>query len=215
MSKENLRFSLHKIIQFLFLFFYDFYLQFFLTPKKLSIMSHKAKKATGTVLKTTLDNPCPNECAICFDIPNHRDAVITECHHIFCVKCWYSYTNSVHSLRNVHCPMCRKESPAVNMFRSKSTKSNSHLAQHTAFIESLPDRPGRAEYYRHMHRQLLQQHPAALWFNNYLVMRNYNPPPEVNQGSPQTPPSDDDVVFIQPLPREPNIIDLRDDEQNP
>jgi hypothetical protein len=58
---------------------------------------------------------CPNDCAICQEIPKYKDAIRTECNHYYCKTCWESWMAATSS--NKKCPTCRKNTPTVTIFK--------------------------------------------------------------------------------------------------
>jgi hypothetical protein len=170
----------------------------------------KAKKVTGLVLKAKLKTDCPTECAICFETPKHKDALITECNHIFCVKCWYTYESTVHINRILACPMCRKRSPSCKIFKTRNFENaNPHLYYHHAFIATLPERPGQlqehpliTEIERQANRRTLQQYRQ--------FRRQYNLPPVEDEQVVVNP----EVVYIEPGPPDPSQVIVIDDDDD-
>ncbi len=135
------------------------------------------KKVSSIIDEAKLDTACSSECAICFDTPKHKDALITECSHIYCVKCWYSWTNTLRIIDPIHCPICRKKNPDTYWFRAIQRPGfrNIHIPHHLLFLQTLPDKVPRKPIPPHL-------------------MRFFIPPPMEQFRPPVT--DDDDVVFI-------------------
>lgn len=72
------------------------------------------------VAKKKLEEPCPEVCTICQEIPKHNDAICTECNHYYCKSCWSSWMNAERSNKN--CPTCRKYMPKITTFKARATK---------------------------------------------------------------------------------------------
>lgn len=72
------------------------------------------------VAKKKLEEPCPEVCAICQEIPKHKDAICTECNHYYCKSCWNSWMMTERSNKN--CPTCRKDMPRITTFKARATK---------------------------------------------------------------------------------------------
>ncbi len=189
--------------------------------------TQKAKKVNGIVLKSQLDTDCPAECAICIKTPKHKDALITDCNHIFCVKCWYTYTHTLPVHRTISCPMCRKNNPDPKMFRCRDHKnSNPHISAHNTFIGAIYRRAA-------MRRPFIINRPAALYVRafdptpvNYVRVVNPNPTvanpnptvvnPNPTDANPNptdanpNPTDDNEVIFLgHNLPRNVPLYDIR------
>lgn len=72
------------------------------------------------IAKKKLEEACPQECAVCQDIPKYKDAVCTDCNHYYCKSCWSSWMNAERS--NKKCPTCRKDMPRTTSFKARVTK---------------------------------------------------------------------------------------------
>jgi hypothetical protein len=75
---------------------------------------------TKIIAKKKLEESCPEECAICQETPNHKDAICTECKHYYCKSCWNSWMNAERS--NKKCPTCRKDMPRITCFKARATR---------------------------------------------------------------------------------------------
>jgi hypothetical protein len=71
---------------------------------------------TQIIDRSVLEEYCPNECAICQEIPKYKHAVRTECEHYYCNTCWASWMNTTGSNKN--CPICRKNRPIITGFKA-------------------------------------------------------------------------------------------------
>ena len=72
------------------------------------------------VSKKMLEEKCPSQCAICQDIPKHKDAICTECNHYYCKECWEQWMNTVNGRK--YCPTCRKSMPRITSYRARVAK---------------------------------------------------------------------------------------------
>jgi hypothetical protein len=68
----------------------------------------------------------PDVCGICLDEYTRANSVSTCCGHNFCVSCYTSAAehckaNVLREDRKMKCPMCRKESPKLTIYRARKT----------------------------------------------------------------------------------------------
>lgn len=85
-----------------------------------------------------LNEPCPDECAICQEQPKMKDAICTECKHYFCKICWTGWMNA--PTGNKKCPTCRKDMPRVTSFKARANvKLSGPMSRPALIIEEEPD----------------------------------------------------------------------------
>jgi hypothetical protein len=78
------------------------------------------------IKKDDLDVIMPDVCGICLDEYTRANSVSTCCGHNFCVSCYTSAAehckaNVLREDRKMKCPMCRKESPKLTIYRARKT----------------------------------------------------------------------------------------------
>jgi len=92
----------------------------FPTPQQNQIVRNNPLEKSKVISKKKLDELCPIDCPICQDIPKYNDAILTECGHYYCKKCWGEWMNARGSHYN--CPYCRKDMPKTTYFKARATK---------------------------------------------------------------------------------------------
>ena len=78
----------------------------------------KKKKGLIKVNKLKMQD---KECNICFEIPEFKNLVVTNCNHYFCRLCYDNWTvNLINSNKlNITCPCCRFNNPSLKQFTQK------------------------------------------------------------------------------------------------
>ena len=84
------------------------------------------KPKTKAIKVSQLEEVMPDVCGICLEEYTRANSVSTCCGHNFCVSCYTSAAkhcaaNSQREDRKMKCPMCRKESPKLTIYRARKT----------------------------------------------------------------------------------------------
>ena len=82
------------------------------------------KPKTKAIKASQLEEVMPDVCGICLEEYTRANSVSTCCGHSFCSSCYTSAAehcaaNSQRKDRKMKCPMCRKESPKLTVFRAR------------------------------------------------------------------------------------------------
>jgi hypothetical protein len=85
------------------------------------------KETSKVIPKKKLEELCPEECAICQEIPKYKDCLYTECKHFYCKSCWDSWMNTETS--NKTCPNCRVKMPKTTTYRGRGSRRQSIITQ--------------------------------------------------------------------------------------
>jgi hypothetical protein len=78
------------------------------------------KERKLVIAKKKLEQPCPSQCSICYDMPKYKDALHTSCNHYYCNDCWTGWMRAANS--NKQCPVCRAQTPTVTTFRARAPR---------------------------------------------------------------------------------------------
>ena len=90
----------------------------------MNVPIRQRKPKSKVVKQTELDDVMPDVCGICLEQYTRANSVSTCCGHSFCSSC---YTTAVEHASNkpqreervMKCPMCRKVSPKLTVFRAR------------------------------------------------------------------------------------------------
>ena len=82
------------------------------------------KPKTKAIKACQLEEVMPDVCGICLEEYTRVNSVSTCCGHSFCSSCYtaaaeHCAANSQRKDRKMKCPMCRKESPKLTLFRAR------------------------------------------------------------------------------------------------
>jgi len=87
------------------------------------VRAGRIKKPVSKALKKSdLEAMMPDDCGICLEKNTRINTASTCCGHHFCVACYDSMVaHSISQNRRISCPMCRKVSPQITVFRARKT----------------------------------------------------------------------------------------------
>ena len=88
-----------------------------------AVRAVRIKKPVSKALKKSdLEAMMPDDCGICLEKNTRMNTASTCCGHHFCVGCYDSMVaHSIAQNRCINCPLCRKVSPQITVFRSRKT----------------------------------------------------------------------------------------------
>ena len=103
-----------------------------------TVIRYNPAEKSKVISVKKLNEPCPDECAICQEQPKMKDAVCTECKHYFCKVCWTDWMNA--PTGNKKCPTCRKDMPRVTSFKARANvKLSGPMSRPALIIEEDPE----------------------------------------------------------------------------
>jgi hypothetical protein len=82
---------------------------------------HKARSHTvRAISRKRFEEPCKQDCVICFDRHTAGESIVTECGHEFGTQCWETWMNRPDG--NHGCPNCRKQFPKTHSFKLRADR---------------------------------------------------------------------------------------------
>jgi hypothetical protein len=78
------------------------------------------REISKVIPKKKLEELCPDECAICQEIPKYKNCLYTECKHFYCKSCWDCWMNTETS--NKTCPVCRAQMTKTTTYKARESR---------------------------------------------------------------------------------------------
>ena len=117
-------------------------------PRRVPAAARVAAPKTKAIKQSEMDAVMPDVCGICIDEYTRANSVLTCCGHSFCMSCYtnaaqHAATNPDRTKRKMKCPMCRKESPKLTIYRARKAPVRRVLA--VAVAGAAPETEAQAE----------------------------------------------------------------------